>query len=644
MSLLWHLNRLRSMSGPEISHRVRERALRATARGLLEGWDRYPPVPVSSPFRALIPGLSGAGPALWARILHAADLARRGRFSALGRDWPEPKGPDPYPASVWTLDPVTGGRWPGSDRYCFDVPYRHERGLGDVKYVWELNRLQGLQPLAAATLISGDPSHLRAAERMLLSWADANPPFRGLAWASGIEVALRAISLLVLSGLVGDRLGPQARDAIGSVLTASALWLDRFPSRFSSANNHKVAEEAALYLISLSLPQTPARRRALERAAAALDAEAALQLLPDGAPAEQSPTYGAFTAEFLLVCDRLGRDGPRPLSERTRERLSALSGFLLALSGPLGGCPRIGDDDEGRVLTLTLPEPDYAENVARLIRPTPDRPARELRDLLPADPDPLPVLGPVGGLISFPDGGYTLLRGSCGGRDAAALLDHGPLGYLSIAAHGHADALSLLLSLDGRPVLIDPGTYLYHSGGAWRDWFRSTRAHNTLTIEGSDQSRMSGAFNWSSRARARRVEAGAQPPAVIARHDGYLRRFGAEHEREIRLTGEGLLIRDRLIGDGARRGLTGELTFQLPPELDAVLTENGPVLIRDPDGGDPIARLLPPPGGEVRLHRGGQDRDGGWVSPRFGERVPATRISWLGRIGSDPIETRVIPC
>lgn len=632
------------MSVPELAHRVRERALRATARGRLEGWDRYPPVPVSSPFAALIPGLSGAGPHLWARVIAAADLAQRGRFSTLGRDWPASRGADPYPSSVWTLDPVTGRHWPGSDLYCFDVPYRHERGLGDVKYVWELNRLQGLQPLAVAALISGDPGHLLAAERMLLSWTAANPPFRGLAWASGIEVALRAISLLVLSGLVGDRLGREARDAIGSVLTASALWLDRFPSRFSSANNHKVAEEAALYLICLALPETPERRRLLARAAAALDAEAALQLLPDGAPAEQSPTYGAFTAEFLLICDRLGRDGPCPLGPATRDRLARLSGFLLTLSGALGCCPRIGDDDGGRVLTFTLPEPDYALNVARLIRGAQDRPATELRDLLPAGPDPLAVPERSDGVISFPDGGYTLLRGRCAGREVAALLDHGPLGYLSIAAHGHADALSLLLSLDGRPVLIDPGTYLYHSGGAWRDWFRSSRAHNTLTLEGADQSRMSGAFNWSSRARARRVEAGAEPPFVIARQDGYLRRFGAEHERELLLTGAELLVRDRLIGDGARRGLAGELTFQLAPDLDAALTGDRAVLIRDRDGGAPIARLLPPPGGEVRLHRGGTDRDGGWVSPRFGERVPATRISWRGPIGPDPIETRVIPC
>ncbi|TIQ17227.1 heparinase II/III-family protein, partial [Mesorhizobium sp.] len=81
-----------------------------------------------------------------------------------------------------------------------------------------------------------------------------------------------------------------------------------------------------------------------------------------------------------------------------------------------------------------------------------------------------------------------------------------PLGYLSIAAHGHADALSLTLCVDGEPVLVDPGTWLYGSGGVWRDWFRSTPAHNTLNIEGKSQSIIAGTFNWSHKAVAALVE------------------------------------------------------------------------------------------------------------------------------------------
>jgi hypothetical protein len=644
MSVSWYLNRLRSMSAPELLHRVREKGLKLTARNRLEGWDRYPPLRVRSPFRALTPAIIGAGPVFRERAIRAADEAVRGHFSALGLDWPAPISEDPYPETLWTLDPVTGGRWPGSDTYCFDIPYRHERSLGDVKYVWELNRLQSLQPLAVAGVLTGDPVYVRAAERMVLSWFAANPPFRGLAWASGIEVSIRAISLLVLSGLLGPRLCRPAGDAIGAILSASLLWLDRFPSRFSSANNHKVAEDAALYLLSLALPSTPERGRLLRCAARELDAEALRQILPDGAPAEQSPTYGAFTAEFLLVCDRLGRNGPRPLSPVTRDRLARLSDFLITLSDPGGNCPRIGDDDEGRVITLTLPEPDYALNVARLICGA-GRTGCELRDLLPR-PEPGPFIrSSTEPVLSFPRGGYTRLAGECGGRQLTAILDHGPLGYLSIAAHGHADALSLLLSIDGRPILVDPGTYLYHSGGAWRDWFRSTRAHNTLTLGGADQSRMSGAFNWASRAGAHLLEATGSPMRVTGAHDGYRGRFGVDHQRQVRLERRALIIEDRLLGRGrgAPAGVQVELVFQLHEALSAAETGGGAVMVTDERGGR-VCLIRPPSEGRLQISRGGQGHDGGWVSPRFGVRVPATRISWHGHSGQAPHVTEVIPC
>jgi hypothetical protein len=649
MSVSWYLKRLQSMSGPELTHRVVELVKKKTAPARLEGWHRYRAEPVRSPFAALATVLGAdATPDLTSRILRAADMAAAGRFSALGRDWPAASGADTPLSGVWTLDPVTGGHWPGADRFCFSIPYRHERVLGDVKYVWELNRLQQLQPLGAAALLTGEDRYVLAAERIVTSWHKHNPPFRGLGWASGIEVALRAISILVLLGLIGDRISDKVHTLAGEILTASLFWLDRFPSRFSSANNHKVAEEAALYLLCLALPRTPARKRILRHAAEGLEREALLQILPDGSPAEQSPTYGAFTAEFLLICVQLGEDGPRPLSPEVLARLRRLGSFITDLSGSGRVCPRIGDDDEGRVLTLTLPEPEYALNMADLLTEARwSRPPQELRDMLWSVPPETPDArsGPV---ISYPDGGYTLLRGRCAGREVEVVFDHGPLGYLSIAAHGHADALSVLLGIDGRPVLVDPGTFLYHSGGDWRDWFRSTRAHNTLTISGADQSLISGTFNWSSKAEARLVRADTRPfPSATALHEGYGARYRVSHQRNVAIREGELRISDRLIPltptePGSPVTLPVELAFQLPPELRAERSSDGHVLISA--GDTPIAHLILPEGGDTLIRCGGDGFDGGWVSPRFGVRVPAPRISWTGICAQEPFVTRVVPC
>ena len=116
------------------------------------------------------------------------------------------------------------------------------------------------------------------------------------------------------------------------------------------------------------------------------------------------------------------------------------------------------------------------------------------------------------------------------------LVDAGPLGYLSIAAHGHADALSFVLSIGDREILVDPGTYAYHTDPAWRRYFRSTLAHNTVGIDEQDQSVQAGNFMWTDHAQARCIEfeAGAERQRFVGEHYGYERlEDPVVHRREI---------------------------------------------------------------------------------------------------------------
>src|SRR5262249_7717623 len=122
------------------------------------------------------------------------DVARRaqaGRFLLLGQEWPGLRG-----LQQWHLDPVNGRLWP-PQRYCFAIGHRHAKGYGDVKFVWELNRLQYLQPIAALSSLDSDAGLARFCADEVESWIDANPPFRGVSWKSGIELALRVVSLLI---------------------------------------------------------------------------------------------------------------------------------------------------------------------------------------------------------------------------------------------------------------------------------------------------------------------------------------------------------------------------------------------------------------------------------------------------------------
>lgn len=630
MSLRWYINRIRSMSVPEIAFRVVERVRRDTARNRLDGWEHYPAAGEAVP---VIPGLKAglvgrADPAARQALADEAARILGGDFAALGVVWPKRDPQALFPASIWVLDPVTGGYWPGAEAFCFDIPYRHERRLGDVKYVWEFNRLQFLQVLAAHHALTGDTATLAAIETAIESWFEANPPYRGIAWNSGIELALRAISLLVVASFCEGALKPETVQRIRRILRAHGAWMARFPSRFSSANNHLVAEAAGEFLIGLGFSlcgETVPEASALEASGRkVLEAEARKQILPDGVPAEQSPTYGAFTAEFLLLSLRAAREAGRPFSDSVSERLDRFAGFIAVLAGRDGSVPAIGDDDEGHVIATLGNTHAYATSVAASI--CSDKTAAgthsELRNIL-FGAGTLPDRS-AAGLVIFPEGGYSVIRETRAGRRIALTVDHGPLGYLAIAAHGHADALSFTLSVDDEPIFVDPGTYLYHAGDIWRSWFRGTLAHNTLAIAGADQSIISGPFNWSHKAKTR-LDAASQGPewSIRASTDGYESRFGVRHARTISAMDDRIRIEDALIGALAAKSVT--ITFLLAPGCRAEATDGG-------------TRIIPPSGRPLMLacnHAEGlaihpPEAEAGWFSRRFGEKEPTTVLRWAG--------------
>ena len=123
---------------------------------------------------------------------------------------------------------------------------------------------------------------------------------------------------------------------------------------------------------------------------------------------------------------------------------------------------------------------------------------------------------------------------------------------ISIAAHGHADSLAIWLHIDGRPVLVDAGTYLYHSERHWRDHMRSTPAHNTLSVCGSSSSQISGSFNWSTKAHTTlgSFVTTSSGLSVQAEHDGFVQNYGVRHQRNLECHDNGTIeIIDTMQGE-----------------------------------------------------------------------------------------------
>jgi hypothetical protein len=449
--------------------------------------------------------------------------------------------------------------------------------------------------------------------------------------------------LIVASTLCGDALSQEVRDRIGSILAATLYWSERYPARFSSANNHQIVEALGILLIGELLPDLPGAGRGVAEAREILERGAQAQILADGVGAEQSPTYAALTAECLLTAALLARGVGKPLDAGVDQRLERFADCIAWLASPSGEVPAIGDDDEGRVWNTSGDrERAYPASVAAAVagylrRPAfgPIAPQTELRDAVFGSPRSPAVAAK--GLRSFRDGGYTVVREERAGRELHLVIDHGPLGYLSIAAHGHADANAITLAVDGAPILIDPGTFMYHAQNDWRNWFRGTRAHNTLSVQGSDQSLIAGPFMWSRKANCR-LERVTEPPlwSVTASHDGYRRRFGVDHHRSVAAAEEGVVIVDTLVP--APYGGQAEVVFQFAPGLDVRREGEGVLVSRE---GRPLLSVMFDQQGQVTLDAGGDGFDQGWASRCFGGRTPAPRLSWNGVLPPFGLTTRI---
>lgn len=133
--------------------------------------------------------------------------------------------------------------------------------------------------------------------------------------------------------------------------------------------------------------------------------------------------------------------------------------------------------------------------------------------------------------------------------------DCGPPGPPDLPAHVHADALSYELAVGGQRVVVDGGMHDYEAGPV-RQTLRGTASHNTVEIDGRDQSEVWGTFRVGRRARVRveMWQSGPEGSRLRASHDGY-RRIGARrHERQIdAVPGHGWRVLDTIYGRGNHR-------------------------------------------------------------------------------------------
>jgi hypothetical protein len=548
-------------------------------------------------------------------------------------------------APDWFCDPVTGRR-SSPDRYAFQINHRSEEQAGNVKQVWEISRLQHLTLLATAWFVTGDEAYAHRVAGQLRSWWRENPFLSGIHWTSGIELGIRLISLAWIRRLLGDWPGVGGLFEDNELAVQQIRWhqqyLAAFRSRGSSANNHVIAEAAGQFVACCAFPWFPESERWRRDSASLLERELLRNTFPSGIGREQASDYQRFVAELGLLAAVEAEAAARPLSATAWQRLCAMIDSAGALIDQRLRPPRQGDGDDGRALLLDAPEPGSWASLLALG----DALFGRLDWWPPVAADAAStIIGSLAGTTHdiqgrpvmrpwrFADAGMTLLRtNGNSGPEIWCRCDGGPHGYLSIAAHAHADALSVELRYGGVDILADPGTYCYHGEPAWRSYFRSTIGHNTIELGGQDQSGDGGPFLWLRHANGREIEVAddGETASWTAEQDGYLSlQPPVHHRRSVRLDRASRRVDVVDTVDGGGHDL--RLAFHLGPDIQAELTGSD-AFLRWPGGSAPgTARLELPRQLQWSLHRGETDPILGWYSCGLGRLAPAFTLIGRGR-------------
>ncbi len=533
----------------------------------------------------------------------------------------------------WNRDPISGRLW--EKRFWTAYNPEFDNDGRDPKVIHELNRQQHLPRLAKAWYFTGDERYAEEAVEQIIGWIEQNPVGRTINWQSSLEIAIRSMSWIwALFLLLRSRALTEARaQRIGDSLFVQLEHIYRHNSRFSSPNTHLIGEAAALFIGGILFQDGHRPAAWLELGSSLLTQEAERQVLDDGAHAELSAYYHCYTVDFYFQVLLLAEQNGYPLAPIVRQRVGSMLEFLMHMTRPDGTLPGWGDCDGGRALALQ--ERDYRSprrllclGALAFLRTDFRHQAGEFSE------DAFWFFGKDSWRIysllkSIPPNqsqsvhhaaGYAIQRSGWGPLDSHLTFDFGGLGMLT-GGHAHADSLSIGLFSEGRELLTDPGTFVYNCAPEWRKYARSTRAHNTVVVDGCDQAEMRGTFSWKTRITAR---GSASPGYIEGEHDGYARLGIIHRRRVIDIPGDYWIIVDDLRGTGHH---TFDFCYHFGPDVrmsQCGLDSDG-VTVKDESGKFSLGVYASSPL-TPELFRGQSQPLEGWLSRGYGDRIPSQSL------------------
>jgi hypothetical protein len=573
-------------------------------------------------------------PDLVTATVRAADRVLRHEFDLLGSGPFTPLDPDRRPGDGgyrpidWYLDPIQGLRFPrGIPRDTFNLEtMRPERA--DIKLPWELARCQHWPLLGQAYCLTGDRRYAEEIARELDDFMEANPIGTAVNWSCTMDVALRAANWALALELIRSCIMPPAfwETAYQALFDHGVFIEGHLENTYEVTSNHFLSNVVGLFYVAAVFRDLPQGQAWDRQCRTWLETELAVQVLSDGADYESSVPYHRLVTELFLGAARVADVSGAPLPSGMLVRLRSMVDFLLAVLRPDGLMPQVGDADDGRLHVLSAYGEWNPQDARHLLGPAgclfhnagwmaiAGRTGRweaewwglDPSSLLEAENPPQPTLQ------HFPQAGLTVMR-----RDRDYLLvTNGRVGTNGFGNHKHNDLLAFEYHVDGEPIIVDAGSYVYTPDPSARNLFRSTAYHNTVVVDGEEQNELNAEMLF-------RMFEKASPEHLIAvdrgdtleyrgRHKGYTRlREPVLHERVFiwQRSKRTLEITDAFDGTGQHRL---RWHFHFAPGVTVELREPGEFDVRSPRG---LLHMTAP----STLH---PSIGPGWYSPSYGIREP----------------------
>lgn len=536
--IVWLIRRLKAMSIPEVVWRLFQKQIKKRE----EKRFRFNKCLVSDElFDKRLEGLTLCADKMWLN-LNNCEYSLPNSIPLLGGyDYAKYK-------NAWVAGFQTDNEWP--DTFSYSLNYKQRDDIGDARTNWELNRHFQFALLAKNYYATGDKKYLNELDMLFEDWNQKNPFLWGISWTSVMEIAIRCSNwcytycFLAKSNYVPKEILTRFQTGILNM----TAYIENHYSRYSSANNHLIVEAYAIGQSGVLF----GNQKWIDLAISILTKEFPLQNYSDGINKELSLHYQSFYMEAVGLLMRLFQKNDISIPASWYMWLFKMSEYLATCIGKHGEVIEFGDNDEGKILDLCGGFNHY-QYVLGLMSCLLDEGYIDVRECCEnikwlfteeerADACKKDIFIPKKSAC-FREGGNTILRSN--DENILIGIDHAALGFGSIAAHGHADALSFQMYIDGQPIFVDPGTYIYHCDIENRNAFRRTENHNTVCIEGKDQSKMLGAFLWGKRAECGLLQFydGNDKVMILASHNGYApvihkRSFTFNKNNEFEITDE----------------------------------------------------------------------------------------------------------